>query len=162
MVPSSSTRYGRSDFSGSWPQRSRLPLTAAASTDYFHELRSKSPSASRHSLGLKSAFQIDKSGLMWHTIATMAFLPLRLSWPSISNQNRRSARAQSTARSRETPYPEPGCSACRVSGRSDPLDHQLGTHPAAGGSGFVQPGSAPSQRRLTAARQRYRSAPAGV
>ena len=69
--------YGRSDFSGSWPQRSRLPLTAAASTDYFHELRSKSPSASRHSLGLKSAFQIDKSGLMWHTIAILAFLPLR-------------------------------------------------------------------------------------
>jgi len=27
----------------------------------------------RRSLGLKSAFQIDKSGLMWHTIAIMAF-----------------------------------------------------------------------------------------
>src|SRR6266446_1195930 len=44
---------------------------------------------------------------------------LTASRPPRSDQNRRSARAQSTARSRETPYPEPGCSACRVSGRSD-------------------------------------------
>ncbi len=30
----------------------------------------------RHCLGLKSAFRVDKSGLMWHTIAIMAFPPL--------------------------------------------------------------------------------------
>ena len=30
---------------GTSPQRSRFPLTAAVSTDYFHEPRSKSPSA---------------------------------------------------------------------------------------------------------------------
>src|SRR5580704_11719075 len=52
----------------------RLPPPSRPTTSMSRDRRAHQPC--RHSLGLKLAFLIDKSGLMWHTIVIMAF-PLR-------------------------------------------------------------------------------------